>query len=997
MKTFYRNLFFVLATFAILPFFAHAAPALDSIPDAVKSRYEFDASINAVVSDGTTLYVGGNFTEITPTNGEPLSTARNHLAAFDVSNGALIAGFDPNLNGGVTSLALSSDGSTLYAGGSFFCVGGEFEAACLESEKHNLAAIDTTTGNADAIFFDTDGEVNTLALSNDDSLLFAGGSFANVNTTGISLERNNVAAFTTADGVATNFNPDVDSTVWSIKLSVDESTVYAAGDFIEVNAGLPQEYIAAFDSDTGDITNFYAALDGVGQALARSSDGSTLYVGGIFSQFITSSGEGVSFDEATQASVTYPKVSTLGGPGATIYASVPDGSGGWYIGGSFTNVGTTTQPRLAHITSSGVLDFAFDPDIDNSSVFALALSPDGSTLYAGGQFNSVENGTTRDYVAAFDTTDGSVTAFDPSAGATVYALALSSDGGTLYMGGDFGTFDGGATFRNYVGAFTTVGAGTVTAFDPDADSSVRALALSDDDGTLYMGGDFTSFDATVTPRNYVGAFTTVGAGTVTAFDPNADSTVRTLTLSPDETSIYVGGSFTTIGGGSRAALAKLDTSDGSLISAFDADVTGNGQHVHSTVLSTDEATLYVAGDFTDIGSEAGAYFGEIDVTTGLATGFNPNFSDIAYSVAVSTSTSDVFVGGSFSGYGSAGVTNLAAIDLSDNSLITAFTPEPDVGVYTLALSSDDELLYAGGDFTDVNSGTSRDYLAAFDTTDGIATAFDPVGTVNVYGLGLAADDTELYVGNYDINIGTSTLFFFNAAVEGGSETLTVSKDGTGLGTVTSAPAGINCGVDCTEDYAADTEVTLTASATAGSEFIGWTGGGCAGTGVCVVTMSSAQGVTATFDLEEDDGGGDDEEDEDSGGSNGGSSSRRIPQDNTNLIKILMGRIRELLLQLIAQGGTVPPEMMKYLTPVADTTSYTRDLTLESQGPDVTKLQLFLIAQNKGPQAQALAVVGATGFFGPLTQAALAEYQASVGITPALGYFGPVTRALLNSL
>ncbi|MEN9405364.1 MAG: hypothetical protein RLY47_323 [Candidatus Parcubacteria bacterium] len=901
-----KKLFFLIAllfVFTSVPSFVHAAPALDSIPDAVKSRYEFDGSIAAVVSDGTTLYVGGNFTQITPTVGEPLSTARNYLAAFDVSDGSLIGGFDPNLNGGVTSLALSSDGSTLYMGGSFWCIGGEFEAACLESERFNLAAIDTTTGNATAFNPNPNGEVNTIALSSDDATLFAGGSFTDVNS---GTARNYIAGFTTVDGVATDFNPDVDSTVWSIKLSVDESTVYAAGDFLTVNGLLPQEYIAEFDSDTGDITNFNAALDAAGQVLARSSDGTTLYVGGNFLEFRTLAGEGVPFDEVTQASVAYPKVSTLGGPGATIYASVPDGEGGWYIGGSFTNVGTTTQPRLAHITSSGVLDSAFDPDIDNATVFALALSPDGSTLYAGGQFNSVENGTVRDYVAAFDTTDGSVTAFDPSAGATVFALALSSDGGTLYMGGDFGTFDGGATFRNYVGAFTTVGAGTVTAFDPDADSTVRALALSDDDGTLYMGGDFTSFDATATARNNAGAFTTVGAGTVTAFDPNADGTIRTFVLSPDETSIYAGGSFTTIGGGSRTALAKLDTSDGSLVSAFDATVTGNGQHVHSTALSTDETTLYVVGDFTDIGSEARGYFGELNVTTGLATSFNPNFDGISYTVAVSTSTGDVYVGGEFSSYGAISAPYLLGIDLSDNSLITAFIPVPDALVFKLELSSDDALLYAGGDFADVNSGTSRDYLAAFDTTDGTATAFDPVGTANVYGLGLAADDTELYVGNYDINSGTSTLFFFNTGV-GGTETLTVSKDGTGSGTVTSAPSGINCGVDCTEDYAADTEVTLTAVAADGSDFIGWSGGGCSGTGTCVVTMSAAQSVTATFDLEVGEEVEEEEEGEDDDNGGSGSGSHRKPISNppsfhgdTNVLIQLQLKLIDLLKQLLQE-------------------------------------------------------------------------------------------------
>lgn len=68
----------------------------------------------------------------------------------------------------------------------------------------------------------------------------------------------------------------------------------------------------------------------------------------------------------------------------------------------------------------------------------------------------------------------------------------------------------------------------------------------------------------------------------------------------------------------------------------------------------------------------------------------------------------------------------------------------------------------------------------------------------------------------------------------------------------------------------------------------------------------------------------------------------------------------------------------------------------SHGSNITILQEFLIAQNIGPAAQALAANGATMYFGNLTRAALAEFQASVGISPALGNFGPITRAFVSA-
>lgn len=78
-------------------------------------------------------------------------------------------------------------------------------------------------------------------------------------------------------------------------------------------------------------------------------------------------------------------------------------------------------------------------------------------------------------------------------------------------------------------------------------------------------------------------------------------------------------------------------------------------------------------------------------------------------------------------------------------------------------------------------------------------------------------------------------------------TLTVSKSGTGSGTVTSSISGINCGTDCTEAYNTGTSVTLTATPDSTSNFAGWSGA-CSGTGSCTVTMNSDTSVTASFDL-----------------------------------------------------------------------------------------------------------------------------------------------------
>ena len=79
-------------------------------------------------------------------------------------------------------------------------------------------------------------------------------------------------------------------------------------------------------------------------------------------------------------------------------------------------------------------------------------------------------------------------------------------------------------------------------------------------------------------------------------------------------------------------------------------------------------------------------------------------------------------------------------------------------------------------------------------------------------------------------------------------TLTVLKSGTGDGTVTSSPGGINCGDDCSEVYSPGTKVTLTAKADTNSTFMGWASGGCSGIGKCIVIMDTDTSVTATFSV-----------------------------------------------------------------------------------------------------------------------------------------------------
>jgi hypothetical protein len=102
-------------------------------------------------------------------------------------------------------------------------------------------------------------------------------------------------------------------------------------------------------------------------------------------------------------------------------------------------------------------------------------------------------------------------------------------------------------------------------------------------------------------------------------------------------------------------------------------------------------------------------------------------------------------------------------------------------------------------------------------------------------------------GDSSLNNGRTGSKSIQVNVQTATQGLTVAASGNGAGTVSSSPAGISCGSTCSHVYATGTSVTLTATAASGSVFSGWSGA-CSGTGNCIVTMSQARSVNATFTL-----------------------------------------------------------------------------------------------------------------------------------------------------
>jgi hypothetical protein len=661
------------------------------------------------------LYAGGDFTQIA-------GVGRNRLAVLDLTT-AVAGTWNPAADGAVRALVLS--GSTLYAGGDFTHIGG--------AARNRLAIVGTDTAVASSWNPAADATVRALALKG--GLLYVGGDFGHIG----GASRARIAALVAASGTATTWNPGADAGVHA--LLFNGNSLYAAGAFSEIG-GVSRRHIARLNvAVTSGITDpvWNAGADDAGagpiEALALSGDllyaggefdalngssrrASILYLGGAFDYVGPATGAGVAIASAGTGTVDadFPRVN---GP---VHAAVADGSGGWFIGGEFTQVGDQARANLAHIDAAGTVT-AWAPAADGA-VRALALA--GSVLYVGGEFLGID-ATARSRIAAVAAGSGTVTTWNPAADGAV--LTLLVDGTTVYAGGGFTAIGGAA--RNGIAALDTA-SGAATAWDPGANGAVRALALAGT--TLYAGGDFTQIGGA--SRNRIAALA-AGSGVATAWDPDADGAVRALSLAG--TTLYAGGDFTQVGGASRNRIAELAAGSG-VATTWNPDANGA---VHTLLLTG--TTLYAGGAFTTVEGVARNRLAALDttVTAGITdAGWDPSAGDTVEALALAGSV--LYAGGAFTSVNGVTRHNIAALDLATGAA-TAWDPDADGAVRALQLAADGTTLYLGGDFTAI-AGQNRGRLAGVNTSTAAVTAWNPGANGSVYALAAAGNGVSLYVG-----------------------------------------------------------------------------------------------------------------------------------------------------------------------------------------------------------------------------------------------------------
>jgi hypothetical protein len=251
---------------------AGLAPARPTAATSVRGDlWVTNGRVYSVAVSGTTLYIGGDFTQVSPATGSFVGLAASDgsrdpavpalgtsitAAAPDGQGGwyigtqalgvggqsrvylthiradkSLDPNWHPSLEGSsLVVFAMAANSSTVYIGGQFQGVNGQ--------PRVNLTAVDAVTGQLKPWNPAPVGSIDALAAS--DTTVYAAGGFSTIG----GQPRNRIAALDADSGQATAWNPGVLGTVFSLALG--ESAVYIGGEFSSVD-GLPQASVAAID------------------------------------------------------------------------------------------------------------------------------------------------------------------------------------------------------------------------------------------------------------------------------------------------------------------------------------------------------------------------------------------------------------------------------------------------------------------------------------------------------------------------------------------------------------------------------------------------------------------------------------------------------------------------------------------------------------------------------------------------------------------------------
>lgn len=491
------NRLFLLISFSLLTLLTQA-----QIPFVLRSGV--NGVVNVVKSDGTNIYIGGNFSAV---NG----VACNSVAKWDgISWSPLGLGIE-GLSPIVYDIALM--GTDVYVGGYFTQAGG--------NSISNLAKWDGS--NWSAVGSGISGSVQALEVLG--TTLYAGGNFGTAG--GISA--NMIARWDGSNWTALGTGLDH----WVYDIVTDGTNLFVGGYFSNAG-GSPASRVARWDG-----TSWSALGAGCNNTVyALALDGSNnLYAGGVF----TSPGSYIA--KWNGSAWSNPSSST----NSYIYSLASDGGSNIYAAGIFTSIGSgVSANRIARY--NGTTWSALGTGLATGSSAMKCLAYAGGSLYAGGDFTSA-NGSTINRFARWDGTNFNKVGTDAASGNGLNSSvnAMAKIGNDVFVAGavtQAGGLDGKAVYKWDGVSFSMVG----NSFNAD----IHAL-VADVNGVLYAAGNFTDVGGDLA-ADYIVKWD--GSAWVKLHTTPPNNALRSLMADGED--IYAGGYFTSVGGIGASYIAKYN-------------------------------------------------------------------------------------------------------------------------------------------------------------------------------------------------------------------------------------------------------------------------------------------------------------------------------------------------------------------------------------------------------------------------------------------------------
>jgi hypothetical protein len=617
--------------------------------------------------------------------------------------------------------ALAHANGTTYIGGDFAHVGRRVGAGTA------FATTGADAGSAAAGFAEVGGGVVNAVASDGDGGWYIGGDFTSaggVAVTGLAhIDPGGTldAAFTPQlscqAGSDTCTTPNVDALVYSTG-GPDAGTLYVGGEFDKVGMSA-RANLAALDAG-GSVLAWNPGAEGAVHALAETQlDLDTtvplVMVGGEFTSVAGRS------DNATLAPVW--GVGAVDQNGDSVAGTAP---GSWVATHTATVRALAIGPQSAATGNPPAVSLAVyvGQDGDEGLVaYPFAIPASGSRSFRL-VFSPVSNWTPHVGCPAGST---------PLSGDPCGVRALLLDESALYVGGSFTAAGQTTEVRRGAAALAPVSdpagsgnAATALAWNPDADGTVAGLARTA--AGVVLAGDFTRLGTSAAEGlAQVTAAADAGAPAPLWQAQLAGGGARAVAAGPGD-AVYAGGDFNAAGAVERDGLAAIGANGAPTVWAPRAD-----GPVHA--LALDGGVLFVGGGFTHLSSDARAYLGALDATTGDVLPWQADAD--GWVLALDTAGSTVYAGGAFSAIAGKPRAHAAAVaGVGASGGVLPWAPAADDSVRALAASCG--LVYLGGSFTSVH-GDERDRIAAVNSVDGAPTAWAPDANSVVYALARAGD------------------------------------------------------------------------------------------------------------------------------------------------------------------------------------------------------------------------------------------------------------------